>query len=208
LPVKNRPLPIECSDPFKNNKELLTDPLFLIGNGKSRENFDLERLRSIGTIIGCNAIFREFTPDLLIAIDAKMLKELKDSKYTGTTLIPKNRTKNVPKAIIWKAERFNTSGCFAMKLISQVMKPSKCYMLGMDGYPGNMYDGTINYAPNTLQNFSGVNGYYLKTLREGGETTFINVNFKDAWPKEARDTGRYEFMPYTEFEETIMCTTK
>jgi hypothetical protein len=76
-------------------------------------------------------------------------------------------------------------------------------MLGMDGYPGNMYDGTKNYAPNTLQNFKGVIGYYIKALSGPGETVFINVNEKDAWPKEAHDTGKYKFITYEEFEKVI-----
>ena len=191
--------------PFRDNPGLLTDPVFLIGNGTSRKDFDLERLRSKGTIIGCNALYREFTPDVLIAIDAKMLKELKESDYGSENfvIIPRNRTVAVPNAKMWKTERFNTSGCFAMKLITQVMQPNKCYMLGMDGYPGNMYDGTKNYAPNTLQNFKGVNGYYVQVLTGPGETEFINVNSKDEWPEEAHKTGKYRCISYEEFEEII-----
>ena len=193
--------------PFRERQDLLTDPVFLIGNGTSRKDFDLERLRGKGTIIGCNALYREFTPDVLIAIDAKMLKELKKSGYGEEeeefVIIPRNRTVGI-KAMTWKTERFNTSGCFAMKLITSIMKPTKCYMIGMDGYPGNMYDGTENYAPNTLQNFKGVNGYYLKTLKEPGETVFINVNYKDTWPEETHNTDRYEFMHFDEFEKTVM----
>jgi len=186
--------------PFKDNPEFLTDPVFLIGNGKSRKDFDLERLRKVGTIIGCNALYREFTPDLLIAIDAKMLREIKDAEYEGKTLIPSNRAVAVPKAMKWKTDRYNTSGGFAMKLISQVMQPTKCYMLGMDGYTGNLYDGTKNYAANTLRNFAGVSSYYLKALQGPGETIYINVNEKDAWPKASHNTGKYKFMTYKEFE--------
>ena len=79
-------------------------------------------------------------------------------------------------------------------------------MLGMDGYPGNMYDGTTNYAVNTLQNFAGVNNFYMKTLQEEGETVFINVNDKDTWPKECSSTGRYKFITYEEFEKKL-CST-
>jgi len=188
--------------PFKDNPKYLTDPVFLIGNGKSRKDFDLERLRGLGTIIGCNALYREFTPDLLVAIDAKMLRELLKAKYAerGQVLIPNNRTVAVPGAIKWNVKGYNTSGGFSMKLIAEVMQPTKCYMLGMDGYTGNLYDGTLNYATNTLHNFKGINTYYLKALQGIGETTFINVNEKDAWPKEVHDTGKYKFITYKEFE--------
>lgn len=194
--------------PFSDREDLLTDPVFLIGNGKSRSNFDLERLRKVGTIVGCNALYREFTPDVLVAIDAKMLRELKNANYGSSkdqfTIVPKSRQVVVSGARIWHTDRFNTSGCFAMKLISQVMQPKNCYMLGMDGYPGNMYDGTENYAPNTLNNFSGVLTYYLQALTGPGETIFINVNEKDAWPQEARDTKKYKCISYNEFENEVL----
>jgi len=201
------------SIPFTAETEhLKTDPLFLIGNGNSREHFDLERLRKIGTIIGCNALYRDFTPDILIAIDAKMIKELHTAKFgkennNCTIITPANRSHPCIGALKWRTERFNTSGCFAMKMVAELMKPTKCYMLGMDSYPGNMYDGTANYAPNTLQNFKGVSSYYQQVLDGPGTTVFINVNLKDAWPKAAGKTGKYEFMTYEEFEKTIMCTT-
>lgn len=197
------------NDPFfkPEFKKYLTEPVFLIGNGKSREKFDLERLRPIGTIIGCNALYRDFTPDILVAIDAKMLKEVYESKYCeeNTCIIPKNRTVKVPPAEHYKTEKFNTSGCFAMKIISGSMKPEKCYMLGMDAFPGNMYDHTQNYAANTLQNFKGVCNYYMQVLKtKEWNTHYINVNDKDSWPTEAHDTGNYSFMTFEEFEEKVM----
>ena len=67
-------------EPFENRQDLITDLVFLIGNGASRKDFDLERLRGIGTIIGCIALYREFTPDLLITIDSKMMREVKAAK--------------------------------------------------------------------------------------------------------------------------------
>ena len=43
--------------------------VFCIGNGESRQGFDLEKLRQHGTIYGCNAIYRDFMPDVLTAVD-------------------------------------------------------------------------------------------------------------------------------------------
>lgn len=191
--------------PFNDKEYLLTDPVFLLGNGKSRLIFDLERIRPKGTIIGCNALYRDFAPDILVAIDAKMLNELAESKYcdSHTCLIPGARSIDIPSVLRWKTEKFNTSGCFAMKLITELMQPDKCYMLGMDAYPGNVYDKTINYHANTLQNFNGVTSYYIKVLNMPSDTVFINVNDKDTWPKEAHDTGRYEFMTYETFENVL-----
>lgn len=194
--------------PFVNRPEIVTDPVFLIGNGKSRSTFDLERLRKIGTIIGCNALYRDFTPDILVSIDSKMLNELKkvEASLPPEMLIitPKGRGVQVKNSINYKTGRFNTSGCFAIRLIGVAMQPTKCYMLGMDGYPGNVYDGTSNYSLHTLKNFKGVHNFYLEALKSSKQTTFINVNHMDGWPPEAENTGRYKHITYEEFENTVM----
>ena len=51
-----------------NNKQV-----FIIGNGESRIGFDLEKLRDYGKIYGCNLLYKEFTPDVLIAIDERVM---------------------------------------------------------------------------------------------------------------------------------------
>jgi hypothetical protein len=165
----------------------------------------LEKLRGIGTIVGCNALYREFSPDLLIAIDAKMIKEIGTAKYPGVCLTPANRQVAIEGALKWRTNRFNTSGCFGLKVIAEIFKPKICYMIGMDGYPGNMYDSTPNYSPNTLQNFTGINNYYLSTLSsQQTDTVFVNVNTQDKWPDEIHNTGKYKFMLMQDFKEKIL----
>ena len=55
--------------------------VFLIGNGESRKDFDLEKLRQHGKIYGCNALYRDFTPDVLIAVDHGIMHEVYQSGY-------------------------------------------------------------------------------------------------------------------------------
>ena len=50
--------------------------VFCIGNGESRQGFDLEKLRHHGTIYGCNAIYRDFMPDVLTAVDHGIMHEI------------------------------------------------------------------------------------------------------------------------------------
>ena len=50
--------------------------VFCIGNGESRKGFDLESLRPHGTIYGCNAIYRDFMPDVLTAVDHGIMHEI------------------------------------------------------------------------------------------------------------------------------------
>ena len=55
--------------------------VFLIGNGESRKDFDLEKLRQHGKIYGCNALYRDFSPDVLIAVDHGIMHEVYQSGY-------------------------------------------------------------------------------------------------------------------------------
>jgi len=50
--------------------------VFCIGNGESRIGFDLEKLRPHGKIYGCNAIYRDFMPDVLTAVDHGIMHEI------------------------------------------------------------------------------------------------------------------------------------
>ena len=54
---------------------------FCIGNGESRKGFDLEQLRPHGKIYGCNALYRDFTPDVLVAVDHGICHEIYNSGY-------------------------------------------------------------------------------------------------------------------------------
>ena len=55
--------------------------VFCIGNGESRKNFDLETLRPHGKIYGCNALYRDFTPDVITAVDMGIMHEIYNSGY-------------------------------------------------------------------------------------------------------------------------------
>ena len=50
--------------------------VFCIGNGESRKGFDLEKLRPHGKIYGCNAIYRDYMPDVLTAVDHGIMHEI------------------------------------------------------------------------------------------------------------------------------------
>ena len=58
--------------------------IFVIGNGTSRKNVNLNILKQHGKIIGCNALYRDFTPDHLFTNDCEVLHEIISSQYTNT----------------------------------------------------------------------------------------------------------------------------
>ena len=55
--------------------------VFCIGNGESRKSIDLLQLRPHGKIYGCNALYRDFTPDVLVAVDQGISHEIYHSGY-------------------------------------------------------------------------------------------------------------------------------
>jgi hypothetical protein len=55
--------------------------VFCIGNGESRKGIDLSQLRPHGKIYGCNALYRDFTPDVLTAVDHGIMHEIYQSGY-------------------------------------------------------------------------------------------------------------------------------
>jgi len=58
--------------------------VFLIGNGESRKGFDLNTLKPHGKVYGCNAIYRDFTPDVLVAVDHGIMHEIYRGGYGYT----------------------------------------------------------------------------------------------------------------------------
>lgn len=54
---------------------------YIIGNGESRRGIDLTALRA--PTLGCNALYRDFTPSLLVSVDNKMNIEIEKAKYSA-----------------------------------------------------------------------------------------------------------------------------
>jgi hypothetical protein len=182
------------SKPLRKHPQLLTEIVFLVGNGASREGFDLNSLVGKGTIIGCNALYRDFNPDILICQDAKMARELVDNNYSGLVLTGRGIGVLPTNNISWRAGDARTSGVFGLRFISSVMKPKVCYVLGMDGYAGNVYEGTRNYAINKPIKPHKVAAQYAGAM--GGMNT-VNVNTLDTW--QVVDRPNYKFISYKEF---------
>ena len=61
----------------RQGHKIMTKKVFIIGNGESRKDFDLTKLREHGKIYACNAYYRDNPlPDVLIAVDSTMTHEI------------------------------------------------------------------------------------------------------------------------------------
>lgn len=99
--------------------------IFILGNGLSRKSFRVSKLQKYGMVIGCNALYRDGTPDILVAVDTPMIKEIRDSGYEGTVVTPDSDVK----------KPFKYSGYLAMQEALR-HNPSTIYLIGFD-YEGN-----------------------------------------------------------------------
>lgn len=54
---------------------------FVLGNGVSRRDIDLQNLKHFGPIYGCNALYRDFEPTVLVATDRPIAERIQDSGY-------------------------------------------------------------------------------------------------------------------------------
>ena len=196
---------------IKQHTELCTDTVFLVGNGSSRESIHLEKLRPYGTIFGCNALYIDFTPDILAAIDNNMILDIVKSKYPENNifLVPNGRKTGSYPVLTFKSATLKTTGGFLMKVIGKEFKPKICYMLGMDGYPGNIYTNKHPiYHGKQVTKWTGVMKDYKNSLTSCRDTLYINVNIKDSWTIPSRSSGftvgdqpNYSFLELDEFKK-------
>ncbi len=61
----------------------MTNKVFVLGNGESRKDIDLDFLRQKGPVYGCNALYRDWTPDGLVCVDGGMMHEVYESGYAS-----------------------------------------------------------------------------------------------------------------------------
>ena len=109
---------------------------FVLGNGRSRLNINLKRLGKKGTVYGCNALYREYEPDYLIAVDPKMIIEICEKGWQLTHEVwtnPNSRYQKFEKLKFFKSPRGWSSGPTALQKAC-VDGHKELFILGFDYY--------------------------------------------------------------------------
>jgi hypothetical protein len=152
---------------------------FVVGNGVSRKNINLNNLKSKGKIYGCNALYREFIPDYLVAVDVKMVIEINKAGYQHEHEVWTNPNKSYHEMKdfnFFNPSKGWSSGPTALWLASQ-HDNDRIFILGFD-YEGsgkdkqtvnNIYAGTPNYKKTNDKAT-----YYGNWLRQTYSTIFQN----------------------------------
>lgn len=129
---------------------------FVLGNGLSRLNIKLHELSKYGKTYGCNALYREFTPDYLVAVDVKMILEIEKTGYQKSHEVwtnPNAKFKSFNGFKYFSPSLGWSSGPTALHLAS-THSPTEVYILGFDyvgskGLFNNVYADSFNYKKST-----------------------------------------------------------
>ena len=194
---------------------------YVIGNGPSREGFDLNRLKATGQTYGCNALYRDFMPDFIFSVDTKMSMQmvkdevgLKTVHYGPALEVNRKQSKGmirlIPNNPHWISGNaaFWTAGVHGHKNI---------YLLGFDfreygkGELNNIYQGTDCYGErNDDKIFEG----WLKQFRDMLKMRpYVNYTVVHDTPPDfmnylqpGTDHGNSKVITYAEFEKELAST--
>jgi hypothetical protein len=158
---------------------------FVLGNGISRKIIPLEPLRDKGKIYGCNAIYRDFIPDYLVAVDSKMVFELVEKNIPNKVSVWTNPNRSYKKfhhLNFFEPSLGWSSGPTALHLAS-MHKHQLIYILGFDfmgtpeGKHNNIYSDSRNYKKSTdVATYHGNwNRQVCITLQKNAAKTYIRV---------------------------------
>ena len=191
---------------------------YCIGNGPSRKNFDLDRLKASGQTYGCNALYRDFIPDFIFSVDTKMSTQMVEDEvgvktvhYAPALEVNRKQSKGminlIPNNPYWISGNaaFWTAGVHGHKNI---------YLIGYDfreygkGELNNIYQDTACYGErNDDKIFDG----WLKQFRDMLKMRpYVNYTIVHDNPPEylnylqtGTDLGNSDVISFAEFEKEL-----
>lgn len=157
---------------------------FVLGNGCSRLNLNTPTLLPLGTVYGCNALYREMDPDILVCVDVKMVNEVIASGYHRNHEVWTNPNKGVStKAGVnfFTPHKGWSSGPTALWFAAS-KGHQEIYIFGFDyqglgGKFNNVYADTFNYkkSDDTATFFGNWLSQTEKVIKEYKNTKFYRV---------------------------------
>jgi hypothetical protein len=156
---------------------------FVCGNGVSRSAVDLNSLRDLGKIYGCNGLYRDFEPDCLVATDRPIAETIQNSGYAiKHRFLTRKPLPGLGAQPVPKKYHSNSSGPIATA-VAALDGYHRLYLLGFDMGPtvnkkfNNVYAGTDFYK--TADSVPTYTGNWIKQLsaivQHFPQTTFVRV---------------------------------
>ena len=118
----------------------------ILGNGTSRLLVPIEKIPS--PVWGCNALYRDYSPDLLIVSDRRMVLEVANAKYPGEVVFKPWKGFTHPPS---NFTPFESRGCSGEVAVRYALKQgyTQIDLIGFDMKEGriqNVYTNTQNYG--------------------------------------------------------------
>ena len=192
---------------------------YIIGNGPSRNKFILDTLKDTGQTYGCNALYRDFTPNFLFSVDALMSREISKSEVwkdcvcyapslevnrnTGLHLIPNNPGYISGNQAIWTAT---------------VHGHKKIYLIGFDFREygkhklNNIYQKSENYGERHSDTiFDGWLKQFRDIIKQRPYCNFTVVHDNPPdylnYLQTGTDLGNTFLMTYDQFNDKVLNRT-
>ena len=189
------------------------DFAFILGNGVTRLQVDCEGLLDYGYVYGCNRIYQEFAPTVLVSTDAGMAREIQESgyssRYTHYTrtnhLIANSGAHIIPKHL-----HGYSSGPVAIGIAAQTLA-NYLFLIGFDlkgvnNLINNIYAGTTHYKDKDNEPMYFGNWVeQINTLMQlHTDKRFVHVNPLDNFTDESfRKNPNFSTMSLDEFKRMI-----
>jgi hypothetical protein len=180
------------------------DRIFVLGNGRSRLGLNLNSLKTAGKVFGCNALYRDFTPDVLVATDPGISKEIELSGYPNNNIFY-TRKPNHPNSRRITRNSGYSSGPVALTYAALTEALNIYFigfdLIGMNDKHNNVYSGTSNY-----QNISSNATYYgnwvnqiYNIAREFDIPNFIRVGDSSQYKPEKWNLPNIKYQTIDDF---------
>lgn len=156
---------------------------FVLGNGISRQVVDLSVLSTLGEVYGCNALYREFAPAVLVSTDAPISEEIQRSGYSKIRYhytrkpLPNSGAHQIPQ------QYYGFSSGPAAVGIAAINRNRTIYLVGFDMGPtkqgmfNNVYAGTEFYrSTSSVPTYTGNwVRQLLQIAKDFPKTSFVRV---------------------------------
>lgn len=157
----------------------------IVGNGDSRHAFDLHNISRRCSIVGCNAIYRDYKPDLLVVVDDDMVKEVMAS-YKGLTFYVDADSKRTYLKDLSTGQLYldlpdkglNAGNLAAWIASTRILEgEGVLFFIGFDFNNGNVYMDTKNYRESADKPLNPKNWfrYFCDIIADHPHITYVRL---------------------------------
>lgn len=186
---------------------------FVLGNGVTRLQVDCESLLDYGHVYGCNRIYSEFAPTVLVSTDKEMAHEIQMSGYSSNHIHYTRKNHKIDKSgtrILPNLYHDMSSGPACLGLAS-ISNASYLFMIGMDlkgvnNKINNIYAGTENYKDKNSPPTPYINwvNQINTIMKNHQDKRFMHVNPIDGFTDESFfNNTNFEIVSLDDFTQVI-----